>query len=108
MTRNSVLIALTLLWFCPSLASSQASAYIPLDHWAMPHIEHLIRAGVIIDPDPSTRPFRRGMVASALRSLDDTLGGSATASLISDLLAEFHIPDSVFSGGFDPSNRIRG
>src|SRR2546430_17135861 len=39
-----------------SLAAQQASAYVPLDHWTMPYIEHLIAARVMADPDrKSTR-----------------------------------------------------
>jgi len=51
--------ALLLLVVCAGpLAAQQASAYLPLDHWTMPYIEHLIAARVMADPTPLTRPLR--------------------------------------------------
>src|SRR5881397_4044225 len=52
------------------LAAQQASPYIPLGHWTMPVIEHLIATGVIEDPAPLTRPLRVGDVARALAAAD--------------------------------------
>src|SRR3989449_11400421 len=52
------------------LAAQEASPYVPLQHWAMPYVEHLIAAGVIADPTPLTRPFRRGDLARALWAAD--------------------------------------
>src|SRR5260221_1661262 len=60
--------------FCfPSAAVSQeASPYLPLSHWSVPFIEHLITAGRIADPTPLTRPFRTEQVLRALDAVDST------------------------------------
>jgi hypothetical protein len=55
------------------LAAQDASPYVPLGHWAMPYVEHLIAAGVIEDPSPLTRPLRRADLLRALAAAD-TLG----------------------------------
>src|SRR5258708_4656262 len=56
-----------------SVASSQeASPYVPLSHWSVPFIEHLIAAGRMIDPTPLTRPFRSAKVLRALGAGDST------------------------------------
>src|SRR5437867_9743226 len=34
------------------LAAQEASPYVPLQHWAMPYVEHLIATGVVADPTP--------------------------------------------------------
>src|SRR6266581_2256742 len=52
------------------LAGQQPSAYVPLDDWTMPYVEHLIATGVIPDPAPLTRPLRRADVLRALESVD--------------------------------------
>src|SRR5205814_146130 len=48
------------------LQGQQASAYVPLDDWTMPYVEHLIATGAIPDPAPLTRPLRRADVPRAL------------------------------------------
>jgi len=53
-----------------ALAAQEASPYVPLQHWAMPYVEHLIATGVIADPTPLTRPLRRGDLVRALRAAD--------------------------------------
>ena len=53
-------------------AAQEASPYLRLDDQAMPFVEHLIRSGVIADPDPLTRPLRRVAVAEALARADTT------------------------------------
>src|SRR5438445_11388466 len=54
-----------------SVSAQQASPYVSLeDWWVTPYVEHLIRAGVILDPDPLTRPLRRGDVLAALLKAD--------------------------------------
>src|SRR2546430_5657274 len=47
------------------LQGQQASAYVPLDDWTMPYVEHLIATGAIPDPAPLTRPLRRAAVLPA-------------------------------------------
>jgi hypothetical protein len=81
-----VLLALAIptgLW------AQAASPYIPLDHWAMPYIEHLIRSGVIDDPNPLTRPLRVTAVTEALARVDHTKVAPASRTVIQDLLDEF-------------------
>jgi hypothetical protein len=46
------------------------SPYVPLEHWTMPFLEHLITAGVIRDPTPLTRPLRASAVLQALEAAD--------------------------------------
>src|SRR3989442_2994018 len=58
----------------PSVASSQeASPYLPLSHWSMPFLEHLITAGRMVDPTPLTRPLRTDQVLRALDAVDSTI-----------------------------------
>src|SRR5216110_638459 len=59
--------------FVPSVAVSQdASPYLPISHWSVPFIEHLIASGLIADPTPLTRPFRTDQVLRALDAVDST------------------------------------
>jgi hypothetical protein len=51
---------------------AQASRYVPLDDWAVPLVEHLIRAQVIEDPNPLTRPLTESQVREALARADTT------------------------------------
>src|SRR5438270_11675076 len=53
-----------------TLAAQDASPYVPLQHWAMRCVEHLIATGVIVDPTPLTRPLKRGDLVRALRAAD--------------------------------------
>src|ERR1041385_8751655 len=52
------------------LAAQESSPYLPMGHWTTPYFEHLIAAGVIDDPSPLTRPFRRSDVLRALETVD--------------------------------------
>ena len=53
-----------------SVHAQDASAYIPVSHWAMPAVEHLIARGAMADPTPLTRPLRRDDARRALATLD--------------------------------------
>src|SRR2546425_12741854 len=69
------------LWLVPApLAAQDASPYVPLQHWVMPYVEHLIATGVIADPTPLTRPLKRSDLARALRAADTTVLSSAARS----------------------------
>src|SRR5436190_1705700 len=68
------------------LAAQSASSYLPIDHWAMPYVEHLIRAGVIPDPDPLTRPLKLGSVVAVLQGADTTRLPPAVRATIRQLL----------------------
>src|SRR6266516_2815009 len=66
--------AVLFLLLLPSLAFAQApgdaSPYVPLNHWAMPYVEHLIARGRLVDPTPLTRPFRAADLLRALEAAD--------------------------------------
>jgi len=72
-----------------SVAAQEASPYIPLDHWAMPYVEHLISAGVIADPTPLTRPLKQRDVRRALGAVDTTTVGPEVRALMRRLTAEW-------------------
>jgi len=82
------------------LAAQEASPYVPLQHWAMPYVEHLIAAGVIADPTPLTRPFRRGDLARALRAADTARVNAVTRRTLQQLLT------ALADGRPAPSYRI--
>src|SRR3989441_13053718 len=93
-SRTPLLLA-TLLFGRAPLAAQQASPYVPIDGWVMPYVEHLIRAGVIADPDPLTRPLRRAAIAEALAGADTARVGAATRATIRQLLGELRSPEGV-------------
>src|SRR2546430_13519712 len=68
------------------LAAQEASPYLPLQHWAMPYVEHLIATGVIADPTPLTRPFRRSDLVRALRAADTARVHAVTRRTLRQLL----------------------
>ena len=81
---------LTVLAVAPvALAAQDATPYVPLNHWAMPYIEHLISAGVIRDPTPLTRPLKQSAVVRALEAVDTTRVGSPVRATIRRLLDEW-------------------
>src|SRR5260370_6401436 len=59
-----------LLFTSPLAAQGDASPYVPLNHWAMPYVEHLIARGRVVDPTPLTRPFREADLLRALEGAD--------------------------------------
>ena len=62
---------LLLLGLAPSLAAQLPShAYIPLDHWSMPYLEHLVDRRVLTDPTPMVRPWTVAAVRKALADID--------------------------------------
>ena len=66
--------------------AQSASPYLPLDHWAMPSVEALIRAGVVDDPDPLTRPLRAADIVRALERADTMRASSAQRGVIRSIL----------------------
>jgi hypothetical protein len=72
-----------------ALAAQEASPYVPLGHWTMPYVEHLIARGVIRDPTPLTRPLRRGDLVRALRGVDTLTVSPAVGKTVRRLLAAF-------------------
>src|SRR3989442_14317537 len=77
-------------WLSAGPAAAQdASPYVPLQHWAMPYVEHLIATGVIADPTPLTRPLNRSDLARALQTPDTTAPSSAARRTMPRLMPEF-------------------
>src|SRR5438876_8925937 len=99
----------TLLLLSPALTggamldAQQASPYVPLGHWAMPYVEHLIAAGVIDDPSPLTRPLRRTDLLRALEVADTLRLSHATTATLRRLKAALaggpHEPHFGIDGG---------
>ena len=68
--RSFLIIMALIASIVTQVEAQRASQYIPLDHWSTPHIEHLIRSGVIADPAPLTRPLHRAAVLRELSEVD--------------------------------------
>ncbi len=88
-------LRLTFLMLTPALTGGamlqgqQPSAYVPLDDWTMPYVEHLIATRVIQDPAPLTRPLRRADVLRALAAVDTLHLSPATTATLRRLRAAF-------------------
>src|ERR1051325_11619171 len=83
---RTTLLALLLL---PAAAAAQeASPYLPLSHWAMPYIEHLIAAGRIVDPSPLSRPFKVEPITRALDGVDSAVVTGAEWSVVKQIRKE--------------------
>ena len=70
-------------------ATSAASPYVPIQHWAMPVIEHLIASGVLRDPTPLTRPLKQADVVRALEEVDTLRVTDAVYATVQRLLRAF-------------------
>jgi hypothetical protein len=66
---TKLVLAASMLGGTP-LVAQEASPYVPLQHWTMPYVEHLIARGVIPDPTPLTRPLRRADLVRVLHAVD--------------------------------------
>ena len=96
MRTRSLCVAILGIVLAPTIGvSQQASPYVPIDHWAMPFIEHLISAGVIIDPTPDTRPFKQAQLLHALQAADTSRASAAARATIRRLLSEWAQQDSL-------------
>src|SRR2546425_9093754 len=83
-------LLLVLLTAAPlALAAQETSPYVPLDHWAMRYIEHLVSAGVINDPTPLTRPLKQRDVVRALSEVDSNAVSPSLRATIRRLLMEW-------------------
>jgi hypothetical protein len=71
------------------LSGQEASPYVPLGHWTMPYVEHLVARGVIRDPTPLTRPLRRADLVRALREVDTLTVSATVGKTVRRLLAAF-------------------
>src|SRR3989441_2255803 len=82
--------------------AQDASPYVPLQHWTMPYVEHLIARGVIPDPTPLTRPLKRADLVRVLRGVDTLAVGDKVAQTVRRLLAALDSP------GHGPRYRVAG
>src|SRR3989442_118982 len=82
--------------------AQDASPYVPLQHWTMPYVEHLIARGVIPDPTPLTRPLKRADVVRVLREVDTLTVGEPVARTVRRLL------EALDSDRTGPRYRIAG
>src|SRR3989454_11844998 len=80
------------LLLVPGVAAQEASPYVPLQHWTMPYVEHLIARGVIADPAPLTRPFKRADLVRVLRAVDTLVVGDKVAKTVRRLLTALDSP----------------
>ncbi len=80
---------LLLLCAAAPLAAQEASPYVPLEHWSMPYVEHLIASGVLRDPTPLTRPIRRADLVRALEAVDTLVVSDAVYATVRRLLRAF-------------------
>src|SRR2546426_6743149 len=96
--RLFLLLCLAAADFPLALAAQEASPYVPLQHWAMPYVEHLITTGVIADPTPLTRPLKQSDLARALQAADTTPLSPAARATVRRLLTDLagHRPAPAF------------
>lgn len=85
----TVALTIAIVLHTTALSAQTASPYVPLDHWAMPFVEHLIRAGIIADPTPLTRPLKQRDVLSALDAADTARLSASMRATIRRIAAEW-------------------
>src|SRR3989475_8081638 len=79
---------LTLLLLPAGAAAQEASPYLPLSHWSVPFIEHLITEGRVVDPTPLTRPFRTDQLLRALDAVDSASVTSAEWAVVKQIRSD--------------------
>ncbi|HEX4601035.1 MAG TPA: hypothetical protein VH116_06565, partial [Gemmatimonadales bacterium] len=67
------------------------SPYVPLGHWTMPYVEHLIARGIITDPTPLTRPLKRHDLVVALHAVDTLTVSASVLATLHRLLAALDV-----------------
>src|SRR3989442_10161321 len=93
MARSALVVCLVMCR--PSAVVAQgASPYVPLHHWAMPYVEHLIARGVLADPSPLTRPLHADDLVRALEAADTTGLSGAERRIVRDILANLRPPET--------------
>jgi len=85
------LVIISLALGVPALGQ-EASPYVPLEHWTMPYVEHLITRSLIADPTPLTRPFNRADLVRVLRGVDTLVVGEKVAKTVRQLLTALDSP----------------
>ncbi len=82
MKRTAALLWALLPGVASALPGQAPSRYVPIEGRITPYVEHLVRAGVIDDPKPLTRPFKRHEILAALAATDTTgLQGGVRATI---------------------------
>jgi hypothetical protein len=92
MRSLSTLLAATAFAGSVPLAAQRAAPYVPLHHWAMPYVEHLIARGALADPAPLTRPLRQDDLVRALDAADTMALNAAERRVVRDILTDLRRP----------------
>jgi hypothetical protein len=72
-----------------SLAAQEASPYVPINHWSMPYVEHLIASGRMADPSPLSRPLKVDELLRTLAAVDSTIVNGSEWAVIKTIRSEF-------------------
>ena len=92
MSARGTLLLCLVAWQPATLAAQGASPYVPLHHWAMPYVEHLIARGALADPAPLSRPLHADDLVRALEAVDTTGLNAAERHVVRDILADLRSP----------------
>ena len=92
-------LVLSLIAVTP-LAAQEASPYLPLSHWSMPYVEHLIATGRMTDPSPLSRPLKTLDAVRALEAVDSNVVTGAEWSVVR------RIREGLARGTRGPSARV--
>src|SRR5438552_3769005 len=92
--RRTTEILLVMMLVSAPLVAQGASPYVPLHHWAMPYVEHLIARGVLADPAPLSRPLHADDLVRALEAADTTRLNTAERRIVRDILADLRPPQT--------------
>jgi hypothetical protein len=91
-----MLLALALVLAPVGAAAQQLppNANLPLDHWTMPYLEHLVARRVIVDPTPLVRPWTVRAIGLAVAAADTTRVATADRATLA-LLRGALVPDTA-------------
>ena len=92
-SRSALLVCLAAV-LPSSVVAQGASPYVPLHHWAMPYVEHLIARGALADPTPLSRPLHADDLVRALEAADTTHLTAAERRIVRDILADLRPPET--------------
>jgi hypothetical protein len=86
--RTAFFLLLGVLASWRPASAQDATPYVPLDHWSMPYVEHLIARGRMVDPTPLTRPFREADLLRTLEAADSSRLSAAEWDVVRKAVAE--------------------
>ena len=92
MRARSALVVCLVAWRPAALVAQGASPYVPLHHWAMPYVEHLVARGVLADPAPLSRPLHADDLVRALEATDSARLNNAERRIVRDIVADLRPP----------------